>query len=124
LQINHKLPYKQLSDEILITRVARGDPIAFEILYDRYAATILGVCLKIIHDQTEAEEHYRKHSGRFGKGQLLMRPAAVHLQVGSSGLHEIWRWMCIVSAYRNWTGSEQRLVWKMNSPRAYSMVVN
>jgi RNA polymerase sigma-70 factor (ECF subfamily) len=49
------LPYKPLSDEILITRVARGEPAALETLYDRYAATILGICLKIIGDQTEAE---------------------------------------------------------------------
>ena len=55
MQINHKLPYEQLRDEVLITRVARGEPIAFEILYDRYAGTILGVCLKIIHNQTAAE---------------------------------------------------------------------
>jgi RNA polymerase sigma-70 factor (ECF subfamily) len=47
--------YKQFSDEILITRVARGEPTALEILYDRYAAAILGLCLKIIDDQAEAE---------------------------------------------------------------------
>ena len=55
MQTNNKRPSHQLSDEILITRVARGEPTALEILYDRYAATILGICLKIIEDQTEAE---------------------------------------------------------------------
>jgi RNA polymerase sigma-70 factor, ECF subfamily len=39
-----------------MTRMARGEPTALEILYDRYAATILGICLKIIDEQTVAEE--------------------------------------------------------------------
>ena len=51
----NKLPDKRLSDEMLITLVARGETTALELLYDRYAATILGICLKIIHDQAEAE---------------------------------------------------------------------
>ncbi len=55
MQTNPKLPSRQLSDEILITRVARGEPTALAILYDRYASTILGICLKIIGDQVEAE---------------------------------------------------------------------
>ena len=55
MPINNKLPLEQLSDEILITRVARGEPNALEILYDRYAATILGICLRIIGDRSEAE---------------------------------------------------------------------
>ena len=55
MPIKNKLLDKQLSDEILITRVARGEPTALGLLYDRYAATILGICLRIIDDQAEAE---------------------------------------------------------------------
>jgi RNA polymerase sigma-70 factor, ECF subfamily len=45
----------QISDEILIAKVAQGNKKAFEILYDRHAAIVLGVCLKLIEDQTSAE---------------------------------------------------------------------
>jgi len=55
LPAKNKLPDKRLSDEMLITRVARGETTALELLYDRYAATILGICLTIIDDQAEAE---------------------------------------------------------------------
>ena len=44
-----------LRDELLIARVARGDTTAFEILYDRYAATILGILLRILGDRNVAE---------------------------------------------------------------------
>ena len=44
-----------LRDEILIARVARGDVTAFEILYDRYAATVLGILLHILGDRDTAE---------------------------------------------------------------------
>jgi RNA polymerase sigma-70 factor, ECF subfamily len=47
--------FEQISDEILITWVARGEPAALEVLYDRYAGLILGICLKIIGDRAEAE---------------------------------------------------------------------
>jgi RNA polymerase sigma-70 factor (ECF subfamily) len=55
LQNDQNLPLKQLSDETLIARVARRDAIAFEILYDRHAAVVLGACLKMIRDRAEAE---------------------------------------------------------------------
>lgn len=44
-----------LRDEILISRVARGDVTAFEILYDRYAATVLGILLHLLDDRDAAE---------------------------------------------------------------------
>ena len=47
---------KQVSDETLAARVARGDTVAFEALYDRYAARILGICLKITGDDALAED--------------------------------------------------------------------
>jgi RNA polymerase sigma-70 factor (ECF subfamily) len=46
----------QLSDEILIARVARGDRAALETLYDRYAAIVLGICFKITGDPASAED--------------------------------------------------------------------
>lgn len=55
LHTNNRVPPNQLSDEILITRVAQGDKAALEKLYDRHAAIVLGVCLKILRDRTTAE---------------------------------------------------------------------
>jgi RNA polymerase sigma-70 factor (ECF subfamily) len=45
-----------LSDELLIARVARGDRTALETLYDRHAAVVLGICIKITGDRTTAED--------------------------------------------------------------------
>jgi RNA polymerase sigma-70 factor (ECF subfamily) len=44
-----------LPDEILIARVAQGDVTAFEILYDRYAASTLGILVHILADRAVAE---------------------------------------------------------------------
>ena len=46
---------RQLSDEVLVARVAGRDTEALEILYDRYAAVVLGVCLQITGDHGLAE---------------------------------------------------------------------
>jgi RNA polymerase sigma-70 factor (ECF subfamily) len=46
----------QLSDESLMARVARGDRNAFEILYDRHAARVLGFSLQIVSERAAAEE--------------------------------------------------------------------
>src|SRR6185369_5649351 len=45
-----------LSDELLATRVARGDSSALELLYDRYASTVLGIAFKVMGDQVMAED--------------------------------------------------------------------
>jgi RNA polymerase sigma-70 factor (ECF subfamily) len=47
---------ERLSDEILIARVARGDRAALETLYDRHAATVMGICLKIMVERAAAED--------------------------------------------------------------------
>jgi len=47
---------ERLSDEILIARVARGDRASLEILYDRHAARVLGICLKIMVERAAAED--------------------------------------------------------------------
>jgi RNA polymerase sigma-70 factor (ECF subfamily) len=53
---NNKGSPEELSDELLITRVTQGDIAAFETLYDRYAAAILGIAMRIIGDRAAAEE--------------------------------------------------------------------
>jgi RNA polymerase sigma-70 factor, ECF subfamily len=55
LPTNNRVSPNQLSDEILIAQVAQGDKAALETLYDRHAAIVLGVCLKILGDRTTAE---------------------------------------------------------------------
>lgn len=47
---------KDLSDEQLIVRAARGDTSAFETLYDRHAAAVMGLALKITGERAAAEE--------------------------------------------------------------------
>jgi RNA polymerase sigma-70 factor (ECF subfamily) len=44
------------SDENLVNQVAQGSSDALEALYDRYASTVLGICLKVIGDRTLAED--------------------------------------------------------------------
>jgi RNA polymerase sigma-70 factor (ECF subfamily) len=46
----------ELSDEELVGRAARGDTSAFEALYDKHAATVMGLALKITTDRAAAEE--------------------------------------------------------------------
>ena len=54
--VSAKAVDEQLVNEVLIDRVARGDIIAFETLYDRHAPTVLGLALKITGDRTLAED--------------------------------------------------------------------
>ena len=46
----------QLSDEVLAARVARGDQIAFETLYDRHASTVLGIAFRVTGERPSAED--------------------------------------------------------------------
>src|ERR1044071_6018156 len=43
-------------DETLVTQVARGNSAALEVLYDRYASRVLGISVKIVGDQSQAED--------------------------------------------------------------------
>lgn len=43
-------------DERLVTRVVAGDRRAFEALYDRYAATVFGLALKMLGEREVAED--------------------------------------------------------------------
>ncbi len=47
---------RTLSDEQLMSRTAAGDEAAFEQLYDRYAAKVMGFIYKIVQDQGAAAE--------------------------------------------------------------------
>lgn len=65
---------ERLSDEILVTQVARGNSDALEALYDRYAATVLGVCLKVVGDPTLAEDALQETFWRVWKGAGTYQP--------------------------------------------------
>ena len=41
---------------MLLTRVARGDQAAFEVVYDRMAARVYGLVLKVLRDPAQSEE--------------------------------------------------------------------
>jgi RNA polymerase sigma-70 factor (ECF subfamily) len=46
----------QVDDERLMARAARGDEAALAALYDRHAAAMLGVAVRILHDRGDAED--------------------------------------------------------------------
>ena len=48
--------YAELNDEELMRRVSAGEKLAFELLYDRYAASVMGQVLKMLQDTGRAEE--------------------------------------------------------------------
>jgi RNA polymerase sigma-70 factor (ECF subfamily) len=56
VRINSERTLSETPDQTLVTQVARGDSAALEALYDRYAARVLGISMKIIGDQTLAED--------------------------------------------------------------------
>ena len=76
------------SDEILIIRVAQGDKTSLEILYDRHAATILGILVRIIGERAIAEEILQETFW-----QVWQRAATYQSQQGSftSWLYRITR---------------------------------
>jgi RNA polymerase sigma-70 factor, ECF subfamily len=56
VRINSESTLLQAPDETLVMQVARGNSAALEVLYDRYASTVLGISLKVIGDQSLAED--------------------------------------------------------------------
>lgn len=46
----------QVSDEVLAYQVSLGDPTALETLYDRHAPTVLAISLRVVGDQSTAED--------------------------------------------------------------------
>jgi RNA polymerase sigma-70 factor (ECF subfamily) len=45
-----------VADAALLAQVARGDTDAFETLYDRYAAAVYGMALRVVRDPAQSEE--------------------------------------------------------------------
>jgi RNA polymerase sigma-70 factor (ECF subfamily) len=56
VRINSEKTLSDASDETLVAQVARGNPAALEVLYDRYASRVLGLSLKILGDQALSED--------------------------------------------------------------------
>ena len=56
VRINSETTLLDMPDETLVTQVARGDSAALEVLYDRYAARVVGISVKIVSDQALAED--------------------------------------------------------------------
>jgi RNA polymerase sigma-70 factor (ECF subfamily) len=68
-------PAAQRGDESLAAGVARGDSAALETLYDRYAATVFGIALKVVGDQTMAEDVLQETFWRVWKSAATYQPA-------------------------------------------------
>jgi len=49
-------PQEQELLQVLVSRTARGDELAFEQLYDLLSATVYGVCRRVLRDPAESEE--------------------------------------------------------------------
>jgi len=56
VRINSEDNLLHAPDETLVTQVSRGNSAALEVLYDRYAPTVLGISLKVMGDQALAED--------------------------------------------------------------------
>jgi RNA polymerase sigma-70 factor (ECF subfamily) len=67
-----------LSDEELAAQVERGESRALEALYDRYAALVLGISLRIVGDRATAEEVLQETFWRVWK-----RAASYQVQRGT-----------------------------------------
>jgi RNA polymerase sigma-70 factor, ECF subfamily len=56
VRIHSEKTLLQAPDEALVTQVAQGSSAALEVLYDRYAATVLGISVRILGNQALAED--------------------------------------------------------------------
>jgi RNA polymerase sigma-70 factor (ECF subfamily) len=50
------MDYLQLSDEQLMSHIAEGQEAALALLYERYAAAVMGLAFKVVGDRSVAEE--------------------------------------------------------------------
>ncbi|MEW5986691.1 MAG: sigma-70 family RNA polymerase sigma factor [Chloroflexota bacterium] len=66
--------FQELNDEQLMILVAGGDAAAFEVLYDRHAATVMGRCLRVIQDEAAAEETVQEAFWRVWRSAGLYQP--------------------------------------------------
>ena len=74
LRAQEETAVEQLSDEALAARVAWGDSAALEALYDRYAATVLGISLKVVGDPSMAEDVLQETFWRVWKSAATYQP--------------------------------------------------
>ena len=93
----------QPSDEALAAQVARGSSAALEALYDRYAATVLGVSLKVTGDRALAEDVLQETFWRVWKSAATYQPERGSF---TSWLFRIARNLAI-DAYRRRTARPQ-----------------
>src|SRR5579885_770357 len=54
--VSDRLANQEREDEILVQRVAGGDALALELLYDRYGQAVYSLALRIARDPETAEE--------------------------------------------------------------------
>ena len=85
MRTHDKVTGEGVSDDILASRVAHGELQALETLYDRYACTVLGISVKILGDQAEAEDVLQETFW-----QLWRRAASYQAQRGTLGPFSGW----------------------------------
>ena len=74
LQPNTNTDTLLLSDESLADQVARGSSAALETLYDRHAATVLGLALRILGERAAAEDILQETFWRVWKSADTFQP--------------------------------------------------
>ena len=106
MRIDNESTLLQASDETLVMQVVRGNSSALEVLYDRYASVVLGIALKILGDQPQAEDILQETFWRVWKNAATYQP-----QLGSftSWLFRIARNLSI-DAYRRRSVRPQAIV--------------
>lgn len=65
---------RQVSDEVLAAQIAGGSAAALEQLYDRYAATVLAVSLKVTGDRSVAEDVLQETFWRVWRSAATFQP--------------------------------------------------
>ena len=66
-------------DDLLVERVRAGDPTAFEVLYERHVAGLLGFCRHMLGDSGEAEDAVQQTFAA-AHADLLRSPREINLK--------------------------------------------
>jgi RNA polymerase sigma-70 factor, ECF subfamily len=67
-------PHGQLTDETLAARIAQGDVSALETLYERYAAIVMGITLKVTGDRELSETVLQETFWQVWKSASVYQP--------------------------------------------------
>lgn len=67
-------PNGQLTDETLAAQIAQGDVSALEALYERYAAVVLGITLRVTGDRALAEDTLQETFWQVWKSASFYQP--------------------------------------------------